>query len=81
MTDVLKQVYKDKFFARRPLTEEYQSLAEKDGILWKEARPLLGRELMDKIQNSQSDINYQTNYEWFREGFRLGASLMLELLD
>ena len=81
MTDILKQIYEDKFFARRPLTEEYQSLSEKDGILWEKARPLLGRELTDKIQNNQSDINYQTNFEWFREGFRLGASLMLELLD
>ena len=81
MNDMLKQIYKDKFFSSRPLTEEYQTLADKDCTLWEKARPLLGQELIDQIQDNQSDINYQTNYEWFREGFRLGASLMLELMD
>ena len=80
MTDIIKQIYEDRFYANRPLTEEYQTLADKECILWEEARPLLGRELADKIQDNQSDINYQTNYEWFREGFRLGASLRLEIL-
>ena len=35
--------------------------------------------MIDQIMSSQSDLSYHTNYEWFREGFRLGASLILEL--
>ncbi len=81
MTDILKEIYIERFFARRPLTEEYQALADKDGALWEKVRPLLGKELVDQMQHCQSDINYQTNYEWFREGFQMGAALMLELMD
>lgn len=80
MSDIIKELYTERFFADRPLTEEYQALAKKDSEIWAKVKPILGRALMDQIQSSQSDLCYQTNYEWFREGFCLGASLMLELL-
>lgn len=80
MTDIIKEIYEERFFGERHLSEEYRALEDKDSALWQKVRPLLGRELIDQMQNSQSDINYQTNYEWFREGFRLGAGLMRELL-
>lgn len=79
MTDIIKEIYKERFFGERPLSEEYRALEDKDSALWQKVRPLLGRELIDQMQNSQADITYQTNYEWFREGFRLGASLMPEV--
>ena len=80
MTDILKGLYEQRFYANWQATPEYRELADKEAALWEQVKPLIGRKVIDQIQDSHSDINYQTNYEWFREGFRLGASLILELL-
>lgn len=80
MTDILKELYEERFYTHWQTTPEYRKLADKEAALWEQAKPLLGQKLIDQLSNSQSDVSYQTNYEWFREGFRLGASLVLELL-
>ena len=55
-------------------------MTDKETALWEQVKPLIGQKIIDQLTSSQSDVSYQTNYEWFCEGFRLGASLMLELL-
>ncbi|MDE6932836.1 MAG: hypothetical protein K2P37_09150 [Oscillospiraceae bacterium] len=80
MTSALKKIYEEKFYANWQITPEYRALSEKEQELWEQVKPLIGQKMIDRLMDSQSDISYQTNYEWFREGFLLGASLMLELL-
>ena len=101
MTNILKSLYEERFYANWQATPEYQELADKerrisfrfqrDGYFLFSAPPapqrgagvsgpLIGQKMIDQIMSSQSDLSYHTNYEWFREGFRLGAALMLELL-
>lgn len=80
MTSILKELYEERFYANWQVTPEYQALADKEGELWEQVKPLIGRKMIDRLLDIQSDLAYQGNYEWFREGFRLGASLMLELL-
>ena len=79
MTNILKSLYEERFYANWQATPEYQELADKEGELWEQVKPLIGQKMIDQIMRSQSDLSYHTNYEWFREGFRLGASLILEL--
>lgn len=80
MTDELKKIYEEKFYSDWQVTPEYQALTEKEDELWEQVKPLIGQKAIDQIMDSQSNISYQTNYEWFRKGFLLGASLILELL-
>ena len=80
MPDILKELYEEKFYTDWRITPEYQALAQQASMLWEKVEPLLGREVMEQLTRSEDDLSYQTNYEWFRKGFRLGASLMLELL-
>lgn len=80
MTDIIKELYEERFYTNWRATPEYQALADREDELWEQVKPLIGQKIIDQLMGSQSDLSYQTNYEWFREGFRLGASLMLELL-
>lgn len=81
MTDILKELYEERFSTHWRTTPEYRALARKEGELWEQVKPLLGQKMIDQLMDSQSNVSYQTNYEWFREGFRLGAGLILELLE
>ena len=80
MTGELKKIYEEKFYTEWQATPEYQALAEKEDELWEQVKPLIGQKVIDQLMDSRSNVSYQTNYEWFRKGFLLGASLMLELL-
>lgn len=81
MTDTLKKIYEDRFYTDWRVTPEYRTLADAEEALWEQVKPLIGPKMIDQLMESQSHVNYQTNYEWFQKGFRLGASLMLELLE
>ena len=80
MTDILKELYEERFYNNWQITPEYQELNDKETALWEQVKPLIGQKIIDQLTSSQSDVTYQSNYEWFREGFRLGAGLILELL-
>lgn len=79
MTNTLKKIYEEKFYTDWQATPEYRALVDKEDELWEQVKPLIGQKMIDQLMDSQSDVSYQTNYEWFCKGFRLGASLMLEL--
>ena len=80
MTDELKKIYEERFYTDWQVTPEYRALTEKEDELWEQVKPLIGQKVIDQIMDSQSNVSYQANYEWFRKGFLLAASLMLELL-
>ena len=40
----------------------------------------MGLDLVDEIYNTEAEIANIKNLQWYKEGFHLGAMLMLELL-
>lgn len=80
MTNTLRELYEEKVVCSYTFSEEHRRLRKQETELWDKVTPLLGREAVDKLLQNQGDIQELTNFEWFREGFLLGASLMLELL-
>ena len=80
MTDILRQLYENGQFLSGVITEEFRALRGKERDLWKEVEPLVGLDMIDKIKDAQAAALNEANFIWFRKGFRLGVSLMLELL-
>lgn len=80
MNDILRQLYENDQTISDAATKEYRMRREAEMVLWKEMEPLIDMELIDKISNAQAASLDEANFIWFRKGFRLGASLMLELL-
>lgn len=81
MTDILKELFESTFYDEDEPTEKLKALNEKESALWAEVLPILGLDTVDEITNVQAAIAHEIDLDWFRQGFRLGASLMLELLD
>ena len=81
MTDILKKLYESEGLFNMPVSEEYKALCHKDFKLWEKLEPLLGTDTLDELSDSTAHVEDQRNFNWFRAGFRLGASLMLELLE
>ena len=77
MQDPLKEIYECVYEAKatgHPMTEE-------EGAVWEFVRSVLGNEVADSLIYSQSRSLSEEQYDYFRAGFRLGARLMLEVLQ
>lgn len=81
MTDTLRELYNRDQSLSEVTTEELRALRGEERELWEAVKPLIGLEMIDKINNAQAASIDEVNFIWFRKGFRLGASLMLELLQ
>ena len=82
MTNTLRELY-DTLRAmgvEADVDVENTPLSQKDSELWEKVKPILGLGVVDELMNSRADISYESDYAWFREGFLLGAGLMLELV-
>lgn len=79
MTDLIKIIYEEAFYSSRVRTPEGQELRTAEEEFMEKLLPLLGRKTLDDIYNLYNDIEFQSNLDWFREGFHLGAMLMMEL--
>ena len=55
------------------------SMTSEETAIWDKAQAILGGEMIDKMLYAQSRSLSETQYDYFRAGFRLGAQLMLEL--
>ena len=80
MASVIYRIYEHIISKDYQVSQEYRDLYKKEDKVWDKARPLLSKELIEELQNSQGDVQMQSNLDWFREGIRVGMSLMLELL-
>lgn len=80
MSDIIEQIYNGMLSRNHDYSLEDKDLLRRDAELWNLAAPVLGREMVDALQDSQSNIALQTNLNWFREGIRVGLSLVLEVL-
>ena len=75
MQDPLREIFEGEYelqTGRRPMTSE-------EIAIWDKAQAVLGGEMIDKMLYAQSRSLSETQYDYFRAGFRLGAQLMLEL--
>ena len=54
-------------------------MTEKEREVWDRAQMVLGGETIDKLIYAQSRSLAESQYDFFREGFLLGARLILEL--
>ena len=83
MSDILKELFNSPFYDDRDdrkLPEKLQTLRDQEIDLWERLQPILSPKDINEIENTQNAITYELNLHWFREGFRLGAGLILELL-
>jgi len=78
MKSQLREIYELLRCGLGTPSAEYSALERKTLALWDEVSPVLGKEAVDELLSSYSDLAWQSDYEWFREGFRLGVALMLE---
>lgn len=80
MSDIIKELFESPLYTDRAPSKELLALRAEELELWEKIEPLLGLETMDKLNDIQASIDNEKNLTWFREGFRLGAGLMRELL-
>ena len=94
LTETANLVLFLSIFEFAQLIVPYQRSVEKGGRLWnlgrlilqneEELAPLLSvkaKEVLEKLRDNQSELNDLNECEVFVCGFRLGARIMLEVLD
>ena len=72
--DILRElfdIYEPKV-GSHPMTKE-------ERVVWDKAQVLLGESMLDEMLHTQCRSIVEAHYDYFREGFRLGAQLMLML--
>ena len=79
MTDIIKELFSSALYMDLAPSKELQALRKEEEAIWEKIQPLLGMDVIDELHNIQVNIANEQNLIWFREGFRLGAGLMLEL--
>ena len=77
MQDPLREIFEHFQDIHSP-TEKYWALSRVTEDILDQIRPVMGRELVDDLLHSCANVNFESEYEWFLEGLRLGVALMLE---
>ena len=77
--NILEQIYIHRLEEYAP-SAEYWALFKELDQLWAAAEPALGGGKTGELQDGESRLRAQSNYEWFREGWRMGTLLWLDLL-
>lgn len=71
LKDIFNGIYEPKIVPH-PMTKEERAV-------WEKAIALFGENMVDEMLSAECRSLAETEYEYFRQGFRLGAQLMLEL--
>ncbi len=77
MQDILREIYTELYVEKtsgRPMTK-------KDQELWDKAQEILGYDMLDQMTCALNRAASEEFYDNFRLGFRVGALLMLELVQ
>ncbi len=74
MRDPLREIFEiyEGRIGGHPMTEEERAI-------WDRAQMILGEDAIDEMVHAESRSLLETEYDFFREGFLLGARIMLEL--
>ena len=76
---ILEEIFNNDYSIVLPQTPEYQALREKGNKFWDYIEEKAGTESIDKYWDEFAEMENAEHFHYFREGFLLGASLMLEL--
>ena len=76
---LLEEIFLNEYSIELPQTPEYRALREKGSRFWEYIEEKAGAECIEKYWNEFVDLEEAEHFHYFREGFLLGASLMLEL--
>ena len=76
---ILEKIYLRRLEEYTPSAED-RVLCKRLDALWTAAGQVLEEEQISQLQNSENDVYFRSNYEWFREGWRMGMLLSLEML-
>ncbi|MBD5169900.1 MAG: hypothetical protein HDT20_07290 [Oscillibacter sp.] len=75
MPDILREIFDHCYEGKvgsHPMTATEREV-------WDRAQAVLGGDMIDKLVYAQSRSLAESQYDFFREGFLLGARLILEL--
>lgn len=76
---ILEEIFSNNYSIDLPQTPEFQTLRERATKFWDYIEETAGRECIEKYWDEFVDMEDAEHFHYFREGFLLGASLMLEL--
>ena len=77
---ILDDIYAERYSVGHPAGDIPREVLDQDAAFWEEVESILGEEAVGEQQKRACDISFEEERNTFREGFRLGALLMLELL-
>lgn len=80
MTEVLREIFELKYDANYTIPCEKNELCDENEKIWDIIESYVGRDTVRTLQDQIWDLNHQITYEWFCEGFRLGAAMMFASL-
>lgn len=80
MRDILRDIYTHRYEAQPGRQRECNEKQAEAEAPWEALEQRIGSEQREKLQAMEDGISFESNFGWFREGFQLGALLMLELL-
>lgn len=80
MTDIIESIYENISMDGGIVSAEYRERYRRARVLWDSVQPVLGTEMIEKLKECYFDAEEQSNLDWFREGIRIGLSLVLEVL-
>ena len=80
MNDILEELYMGYFLEQYKPSPETRATTRKEGEALGKLLPGLGGDTVEELQARQSETLISSNLDWFREGFRLGVALMMEVL-
>ena len=81
MQDILETIYRGGYQVLFTPTKEYRELERQAAPLWEQVDAALGEEFAEELRRYAFQLTDLENLGHYRMGFRLGALLMLELLD
>ena len=78
---ILNDIYCDEYHPQVTGPVLPQDLREKDLAVWEKASEVLGGDFVDAHLYRLCEIENLNDFHNFREGFRLGVLLMLEVMQ
>ena len=78
MLNLLYKIYTDNYDVTPKRGKKQQELYEKLYAEWDKVQQMFGDEFINSIFNIQGKLEDWQSFYYYRQGFRLGAQLMME---
>ena len=80
MPSLLYEIYNGDYSVTPKWDEKQQELAKKLCAEWEKVEKMFGDAFTDRLLELEAEQDDRRAFHYYREGFRLGARLMLEAL-